>query len=153
MTDTQTPRCEHDLSEREFACVDGLCPLCLQRELAAKTAEAEGLRKDAERLTDSQTPRTDTHYGVLASQPTHHVRGTTPDIDFARTLERELASITAENEVLREQNFAMNKTIATARPGADVVLAADLWLAGNNQNGDMMARELLRLDRIAKGEG
>lgn len=40
----------------------------------------------------SDTPRTDKHYGVLAFQPTHHVRGTNSDIAFARQLERELSA-------------------------------------------------------------
>ena len=27
-------KCEHDLAERETACADGMCPLCLQAEIA-----------------------------------------------------------------------------------------------------------------------
>lgn len=28
--------CEHDLAEKETACADGMCPMCLATELAAK---------------------------------------------------------------------------------------------------------------------
>lgn len=31
--------CDHDLAERETACADGMCPLCLQQENARLRAE------------------------------------------------------------------------------------------------------------------
>jgi hypothetical protein len=33
--------CNHDLSERETACADGMCPLCLSAELEATRAKLE----------------------------------------------------------------------------------------------------------------
>ena len=56
----------------------------------------------------SDTPRTD----ELSARGVEHYMMK----DHARKLERELAKVRAENEVLREQNFAMNKTIARMRP-------------------------------------
>lgn len=42
--------CEHDLSDRETACADGMCPLCLAAENAA-------LREENERLTAANKAR------------------------------------------------------------------------------------------------
>ena len=36
-------RCEHDLAERETACVDGYCPLCLRIRITKLTEAIRGL--------------------------------------------------------------------------------------------------------------
>lgn len=38
---SEQQKCEHDLAERETACADGLCPLCLQSE-NARLRESQG---------------------------------------------------------------------------------------------------------------
>ncbi len=38
-------RCQHDLAERETACADGMCPLCLAEKLAERDAECAGMRE------------------------------------------------------------------------------------------------------------
>ena len=30
-----TDKCQHDLADRETACADGMCPLCLSAQIAA----------------------------------------------------------------------------------------------------------------------
>lgn len=39
--------CQHDLAERETACVDGMCPLCDRAEIARLTAERDEARLKA----------------------------------------------------------------------------------------------------------
>jgi len=47
--------CTHDLAERETACADGMCPLCLARQVAdmnAAISTANEARRDAWRLKE-----------------------------------------------------------------------------------------------------
>ena len=32
MSKIQIPACDHDLAERETACADGMCPVCLAKD-------------------------------------------------------------------------------------------------------------------------
>lgn len=43
-------KCDHDLAERETACSDGMCPLCLGEALAALAVEHQGCSAEIERL-------------------------------------------------------------------------------------------------------
>ena len=40
--------CPHDLAERETACADGMCPLCLSAALSAARQREDALRKGLE---------------------------------------------------------------------------------------------------------
>ena len=47
-TDTPLLPCPHDLAERETACADGMCPLCLSERLSrVRPATDEGLLREA----------------------------------------------------------------------------------------------------------
>lgn len=47
--------CTHDLAERESACADGYCPLCLVADLAELRAGITALSHDTRRWADAQT--------------------------------------------------------------------------------------------------
>ncbi len=45
-----TLRCTHDLSERETACADGMCPICLGEAMTALAVEHQGCSAEIDRL-------------------------------------------------------------------------------------------------------
>lgn len=44
--------CKHDINDKDIACADGMCPLCLAKELATEKAKVEKLEKVLKELVN-----------------------------------------------------------------------------------------------------
>ena len=135
--------CNHDLSECETACADGMCPLCLAAEnaaLRARLAEAEQEYQDARVVREQLEARlaeAERELSEYAASHDHLYSELNISIaafgDVSKRLaeaEREqdtlLAMIRHQQDVLRECLPYLNESMAGRRPGrsADDIRAA-----------------------------